>query len=226
MEVRENNRIVVRIEISTLFDQKNGKFSLSKMERLAMLVSNLHNSGKELLIVSSGAIALGSEKLKIPVQTEDITLMQATAAIGQAELIKTYQRYFDEFHQTVAQVLITQRITENKERFKNAQNTFNSLIEMNMIPIINENDVVSTSDIELDDNYPVALTVADLAEANTILIKTDKDEVFYIVQRGVEKAMIVNSENELFDALDKICHQERNSENSEKKFPATIADVF
>jgi len=220
-----NNRIVVRIEISTLCDVQ-GKLSLQKMDRLAMILTNLQNSGKEIFLVTSGAIVLGSEKLGVPVQTSNVTLMQAAAAIGQAELIKMYQRFFEEYHQMVAQVLITNRVMDNPVRRQNAKNTFSTLQSMGIIPIINENDVVSTSDIELDDNYPLALNVAQLAEANTILIKTSEVGQYLLVQRGVSKAMTINSEEELFEILDTLSSRELTEQDSVGEFPVSIEEMI
>jgi glutamate 5-kinase len=219
-----NNKIVVRIEISTLCDE-NGKLNLSKMERLAMIVSNLHNSGKKLLLVSSGAIALGSEKLGIPIQTSDVTMMQAAAAIGQAELIKMYQKFFNEYQQNVAQVLITSKVMENPIRSQNARNTFNTLLDLNVIPIINENDVVSTSDIELDDNYPLAVNVANLSNANTILIITNKSEKYLIIERNKPIAQLVESESELFNKLNTISNASVD-DGSNVTFPCSLAEVI
>lgn len=145
---------MVRIEISALLGA-NGKISNKKMDRLAMVITNLHNSGKHILVVSSGAIVLGAEKLKlhqIPVELID---MQATAAVGQAELIRCYQRFFDDYNQIIAQVLLTSDIIEYPKRVENTRNTFNTLLDMNIIPIINENDPVSTSDIEYEDRKSV-----------------------------------------------------------------------
>src|SRR4030042_5534708 len=181
-------RIVVRIEIATLSD-KDEKLDRKKMDRLAMVLSNLHNSGKEILVVSSGAIALGSEKLKLEKQPESLIEMQATAAIGQAELIRFYQNSFEEYNQIVAQVLVTSDITEYEDRENNARNTFNTLLEMNIIPIINENDPVSTTDIELDDNYPLALKVANIANADFIVIKSEINSNYVIVQGNSKPAI-------------------------------------
>lgn len=220
-----NNRIVVRIEIATLYDD-GGKLDLAKMDRLAMILSNLHNSGKEILLVSSGAIVLGLEKLGIPVQSSSVSLMQAAAAIGQAELIKMYQKFFDEYHQTVAQVLITNRVREDHIRMQNAKNTFNMLLSMGIIPIINENDVVSTRDIELDDNYPLALNVAELAEANIILIKTGEPEKYLVVVKGKEKAELINSEAALFEHLDALCEMPDADLPETLKFPLSIPELI
>lgn len=214
-------RIVVRIEISTLSDE-DGKLDRRKMDRLAMVLSNLRNSGKDILVISSGAIALGSEKLQFENQPESLIEMQATAAIGQAELIRFYQIYFEEYNQIVAQVLLTSDITEYEDREKNARNTFDTLLEMNIIPIINENDPISTTDIELDDNYPLALKVARIAKADIIIIKLDTNGKFLIIQKNTSKAIIAEDEYRLFEKIDDIIKYPDKVKASKEDFPVSI----
>lgn len=219
----KKGRIVVRVEISTLTDG-NGKLDHNKMDRLAMVLSNLHNSGKEILLVTSGAIALGSDKLNIKVDTADVTSMMATAAVGQAELIKLYQKFFDQYNQMVAQVLLASDIINNENRKKNTQNTFETLLKMNIIPIINENDAVSTTDIELEDNYPLALNVANICNADVILIKSDLNSRYIIQPRGGLKASIVANEQKLFKMLDDVC-VELESMSARNGFPKSIENI-
>ena len=217
-------RIVVRIEIATLSD-KDGKLDRKKMDRLAMVLSNLHNSGKEILVVSSGAIALGSEKLKLEKQPESLIEMQATAAIGQAELIRCYQNFFEEYNQIVAQVLVTSDITEYEDRENNARNTFNTLLEMNIIPIINENDPVSTTDIELDDNYPLALKVARIAQADIIVIKFDNNGKFLIIPKDAGKTIVAENEHKLIEKIDDSLKFIDEKKTSVEDFPASITAI-
>src|SRR4030042_3788480 len=215
-------RIVVRIEIATLSD-KDEKLDRKKMDRLAMVLSNLHNSGKEILVVSSGAIALGSEKLKLEKQPESLIEMQATAPIGQAELIRFYQNSFEEYNQIVAQGLVTSDITEYEDRENNARNTFNTLLEMNIIPIINENDPVSTTDIELDDNYPLALKVARIAKADIIVIKLDTNDKFLIIPKDAGKTIVAENEHKLIEKIDDSLKFIAEKKTSVEDFPASIA---
>ncbi len=217
-------RIVVRIEISTLLDE-NGKLNHQKMDRLAMVMSNLHNSGKELLLVTSGAIVLGSEKLGTPINMDDYPSMMAAAAVGQAELIKLYQKFFDQYNQMVAQVLLTGDIMNNVSRKLNTENTFTKLLGMNIIPIINENDVVSTSDIELEDNYPLALNVARVAKADIIIIKSDVNSNYIIQPRNGFPAVLVENEQDLFKNLDKWCLELSQCTDKAYTFPETIEEM-
>jgi glutamate 5-kinase len=218
--------IVVRIEISTLMGQ-NGKISQKKMDRLAMVITNLHNSGKHILVVSSGAIVLGAEKLKLHNLPDNQLEMQATAAVGQAELIRWYQRFFDDYNQIIAQVLLTSDIIEFPQRVENTRNTFNTLLNMSIIPIINENDPVSTTDIEFDDNYPLALIVANIAQADFIVIKMDINGKYLIVPGGNNVALIVDGETELQEKIESYC-QGMIPENisGDIKFPSSIGEII
>lgn len=220
----KRGRIVVRIEISTLLS-KEGKLSHQKMDRLAMVLSNLHNSGKELLVVTSGAIALGADKLQINIKDNDVVGMMAAAAIGQAELIKLYQHFFDQYNQMVAQVLLTSGIMKNPKWKQNTQNTFETLLSMNIIPIINENDAVSTSDIELDDNYPLARNVAEVSKADIILIKSGNDEQYILQPRNNKEAILAKSEGELFCEVEKICLELNSSSENVFEFPASLSQM-
>lgn len=218
------HRLVVRIEISTL-SSTDGKFNHQKMDRLAMVLSNLNNSGKQVIVVSSGAIALGTDKLKLNEQPQSYTDMQAAAAIGQAELIRFYKHYFDQYNQIVAQVLLTGDIMDNQVRVRNTQNTFDELLGMNIIPIVNENDTVSTTDIELDDNYPLALNVAKITRADIILIKMDTNSTFIIQPRGAARAKLVHDETALFYELEKSCKEIELLEKEEISFPNAIGEI-
>src|SRR5512145_3230248 len=201
---KRKQTIVVRIEISTLLGA-NGKISKKKMDRLAMVITNLHNSGKQVLVVSSGAIVLGAEKLKLSQIPDNQIDMQATAAVGQAELIRCYQRFFDDYNQIIAQVLLTSDIIDYPERVENTRNTFKTLLDMSIIPIINENDPVSTTDIEYDDNYPLALIVANISRADFIVIKMEMNGKYLIVPGGNQTAMVVDGETELQERIESYC---------------------
>jgi glutamate 5-kinase len=220
----KKKRIVVRIEIATISDS-NEKLDRNKMDRLAMVLSNLQNSGKQLIIVSSGAISLGAEKLQLEQQPGTPVEKQATAAVGQAELIKYYQRYFDEYNQIVAQVLLPSDILDNPVRIENARNTFDTLLNMNIIPIVNENDAVSTTDIELDDNYPLALNVAKIVHADMILIKLDANGKFIILPKGQKKATLANDAYELFEKINALGISARSVNLHKYDYPASINEI-
>lgn len=193
-------KIVVKIEIWML-TSSDGRIDPEKMDRLALVLSNLNNSGRNVVIVSSGAIALGQKKLNLPREPESFTEKQAVAAIGQAELIKTYQQYFSEYNQTVAQVLLTKDVVKNTVRKKNATSTIDRLLEMGIIPVVNENDTVSTEDIVLDDNYPLTLKVAEIVESKIILVKSMDARKYIIVRKG-NKVQVKVDEKDLFEELE------------------------
>ena len=188
-------------------------------------MANLNNSGKQLIVVSSGAIALGIDKLKLARQLQSYTDMQAAAAIGQAELIRFYQHYFDQYNQIVAQVLLTGDIMDNPIRVKNTQNTFDELLNMNIIPIVNENDTVSTEDIELDDNYPLALNVAKITRADIILIKMDTNSTFIIQPRDSAMAKLVHDETSLLKEIESSCREIKETGREEFTFPSAIGEI-
>ncbi|MBN2480737.1 MAG: glutamate 5-kinase [Bacteroidales bacterium] len=217
--------IIIRIEISTLIN-RDGKINRRKMDRLAMVLTNLHNSGKNVLIVSSGAIVLGSDKLKLQQLPENPVDMQAVAAVGQAELIRYYQQFFDDYNQIVAQVLLTSDIISYPQRVENTRNTFKTLLSMNIIPIINENDAVSTADIEIDDNYPLALIVATIARADFIVIKMELNGKYMIVPKNYNKGIIVDGEIELQEKIDALCTVTIPDNQKEKpEFPGSIGEI-
>lgn len=174
------HKIVVKVEIETLFNG-NGQVSLEKMDHLAMVCANLQNSGLQLMIVSSGAIVLGTARLGFEHQPMGIVQKQAVSAVGQAELMRLYQLCFDGFDQMVAQVLLTQDAITNPVRNRNAMATFEKLLEKGVIPVINENDSVSTDDIIENDNYPLTLIVANITRAAAIIVKTKREGMYQLI---------------------------------------------
>lgn len=203
--MQKSVKAVIKIEIETLLDN-NGMLSPDKMGHLSMVCANLQNSGVQLLLVSSGAIVLGASKLKMNKLPEGITAKQAVAAVGQTELIIAYQNYFDDFNQVAAQVLLTRDVIDKPLRNKNAKNTLNKLLARNIIPVINENDSVSTNDIIINDNYPLALIVASLTDADAIIVNTDRGDRFKLILRDRSPIHEITLEEllELSDTLENI----------------------
>jgi glutamate 5-kinase len=175
--LKEKKRIVVKVGTSTLA-YENGKINLQRMERLAMVLSDLQNSGKEVILVSSGAVGVGVGMMGLEERPTDLVKKQALAAIGQVGLIRLYQKFFDEYSKTVAQVLLTRDGIENSLRRRNARNTLLELLEMKIIPVVNENDTVITDEIEFGDNDTLSAAVATLVQADLLLILTDTDGVY------------------------------------------------
>lgn len=155
------------------------KLDNSIMDFIAMVLSNLRNQEIQVLLVTAGAIIAGAEQLGLDYPTH-LTEKQALAAIGQVELIRRYQNIFDEYNHTIGQVLLARNITEIQKHRKNAKNTFSELFNLGVIPIINENDTVSTDDIVQETNYPLTATVANIVEAD-IIVRVRKDRVFELI---------------------------------------------
>jgi glutamate 5-kinase len=164
-QLQNKNKIIIKVGTSSL-THSNGKLNLMRMEKLVRVIVDIHNSGKEVLLVSSGAIATGAAKMGLDKKPDDKIKKLALAAIGQAELIKIYDKFFQEYNKTVAQILITKDGIENSIRRKNAKNTINELLRMGIIPIINENDTISTHEIEFGDNDTLSAVVSSLINAD------------------------------------------------------------
>jgi glutamate 5-kinase len=175
--LKNKKKIVVKVGTS-LLAYENGKINLQRMEKLVRVLADLSNSGREVVLVSSGAVGVGLGMIGLENKPDNLVMKQALAAIGQVGLIRLYQKFFDEYNLTVAQVLLTRDGIENSLRRKNARNTLNKLIEMGIMPVVNENDTVITDEIEFGDNDTLSAAVATLIQADLLLILTDTDGVF------------------------------------------------
>ena len=200
--LKNKKKIVVKVGTS-LLAYDNGKINLQRMERLVRVLADLHNSGKEVILVSSGAVGVGVGMVGLDKKPEELVKKQALAAIGQVGLIRLYQKFFDEYHKTVAQVLLTKDGIENSLRRKNARNTLNELIDMGIVPVVNENDTVITDEIEFGDNDTLSAAVATLVHAELLLILTDTDGVFTAdphIHRTAQKVpKVMNASDDLKD---------------------------
>ncbi len=173
----EYKRIIVKIGSSSL-THKNGKLNLSRIDKLAMVLSDLANQGKEVVLVSSGAICTGMSRLGLEKKPEDIAVKQAMAAVGQGMLLHIYEKFFAEYGRIVAQILITKEDIKCEERNTNAKNTFNSLLGYGVIPIVNENDTIATHEIKIGDNDMLSAYVAKLTYADLLIILSDVDGLY------------------------------------------------
>ncbi|MFW5820446.1 MAG: glutamate 5-kinase [Bacteroidota bacterium] len=189
--LKEKKRIVIKIGSSSL-THAGGQLNLLRIEKLVRVITDLTNSGKELVLVSSGAIATGAGKMGFDKKPSDKIKKQALAAIGQAELIKIYDKFFEEYNKTVAQVLLTKDGLENSVRRQNARNTLEELIKMGIIPVINENDTVSTDEIEFGDNDTLSAIVATLIEADLLILLSDIDGMFTDDPSSNESAVLIS----------------------------------
>lgn len=175
--LKEKKKIVIKVGTS-LLAYDNGNINLQRMEKLVRVLADLHNSGKKVILVSSGAVGVGVGMIGLKKKPDNLVHKQALAAIGQAGLMRLYQKFFDEYSKTVAQVLLTRDGIENDLRRRNARNTLHELIKMGIIPVVNENDTVITDEIEFGDNDTLSAAVATLVNADLLLILTDTDGVF------------------------------------------------
>ncbi|KPU43883.1 glutamate 5-kinase [Oxobacter pfennigii] len=170
-------RIVVKVGTSTL-THPSGKLNLLRIERLAMVLSDLANQGRDIVLVTSGAIGVGMGKLGFEERPTDIALKQALAAVGQGMLMQIYEKMFSEFGRVVAQILITKEDIFFEDRNKNAMNTFNELLRHGIIPIVNENDTIATDEIKIGDNDVLSAYVAKLLNADLLIILSDIDGLY------------------------------------------------
>ncbi len=172
-----NQRIVVKIGTSTL-THPSGLLNIRRVDELCKILSDLKNAGHEILLVTSGAIGMGVGKLSLPGRPEDVPTKQAAAAVGQCELMYTYDKAFTEHNHTVAQILLTAADLNDPVRFGNFRNTMSRLLEMKVLPIINENDTVATEELGIGDNDTLAAFVAVSMEADLLILLSDIDGLY------------------------------------------------
>ena len=176
--MKDKKRIVIKIGSSSLQHPETGDLDYIKMEVLVRELCNLRNQGKDVVLVTSGAIACGRKAVSIKDGDNPIAVKQACAAIGQARLMMTYQKIFAEYNQVTAQILMTKNtIVDNLNRF-NATNTFTELLKLGVIPIVNENDTVATYEIEIGDNDSLSAIVAALIGADLLILLSDIDGLY------------------------------------------------
>ena len=193
-------RIVIKVGTSTLTHQ-NGNINLRRIETLCKVISDLKNSGLEVILVSSGAIEMGVGKLGLSRKPEDIPSKQACAAIGQCELMYVYDKLFQEYNHTVAQILMTGVDFENKERYENFRNTLDRLLELGVLPVINENDTIATSEIKVGDNDTLSAITAVGAHADLLILLSDIDGLYTADPHKVADATLIPEVREINDEI-------------------------
>lgn len=177
MEFSKAKRIVVKVGTSTL-THATGLINIRRLEALVKVLADLKNSGYEVILVSSGAIAVGVGKLGLRERPSDIPGKQAAAAVGQCELMYLYDKYFSEYNHKVAQILMTGYTVDDHVSRENVCNTFEALLAMGAIPIVNENDTVATEEIKVGDNDTLSAIVAQLTRAEALVIMSDIDGLY------------------------------------------------
>ena len=189
-------RVVIKIGTSTLA-HKTGLLNILRVEELCKVMSDLKNAGNEVILVSSGAIGMGVGKLGLSKKPTDIPTKQAAAAVGQCELMYTYDRLFSEYNHTVAQILLTGEDIDHADRKQNFVNTMRRLLELSAIPIINENDSISTNEIEIGDNDTLGAIVATAADADLLIILSDIDGLYTADPREDKNAKLLHTVEEI-----------------------------
>ena len=204
--IKDKKRIVVKIGSSSLQHAETGDMDYIRMEKLVRELCDIRNQGKEVVLVTSGAIAAGRKAINIKdiqAQTaaEAMAVKQACSAVGQARLMMTYQKLFAEYNQVAAQILMTKNTIVDSLNKYNAQNTFRELLKMGVIPIVNENDTVATYEIEIGDNDTLSAIVAALVEADLLILLSDIDGLYTDDPRQNPEADFIEQVDELTDEL-------------------------
>ncbi|MCI8483962.1 MAG: glutamate 5-kinase [Lachnospiraceae bacterium] len=175
---KQKKRVVVKIGSAALHHSNTGRLNLGKVERLVRELCDIRNRGADVCLVSSGAIAVGRKVIGLTEPPDNISTKQACAAVGQARLMMTYQRMFSEYHQTAGQILMTKGTMLDNVSRKNAQNTFEELFRLGIIPVVNENDTISTYEMNFGDNDTLSALVASLVGADLLILLSDIDGLF------------------------------------------------
>ncbi|MBQ8075315.1 MAG: glutamate 5-kinase [Oscillospiraceae bacterium] len=170
-------KLVIKIGTSTLA-HAGGRLNIRRVEELCKVISDLKNAGIKVIVVSSGAIGMGCGKLSLQKRPDDMATKQAAAAVGQCELMYTYDKLFSEYNHTVAQILITASDVKHEDRYSNFINTLNRLLELDVIPVINENDTIATEEIVIGDNDTLAGIVAVSVKADLLVLLSDIDGLY------------------------------------------------
>ena len=206
MTEEQSLRMVVKVGTSTL-TRDNGSMNLRAIDRLAMVLADLHGQGHQVILVSSGAIGVGVGKLGLGQRPRALRMKQAVAAVGQCELMHIYDKFFGEYGATVAQILLTDEDVDDPRRAEHLENTFEALLELGCIPVVNENDSVSSAEIEtgrakvLGDNDTLSAIVARLCRADLLVLLSDIDGLYDKDPHRYPDAKLVSLVTEVTDEL-------------------------
>ena len=203
--VKDKKRIVIKIGSSSLMHNETGRLNLGKIEKLVRTIVDIKNSGKDVVLVSSGAIAVGRMAIGLNEKPDELPVKQACAAIGQAKLMMVYQKIFAEYSTTAAQVLMTKATVMNDKSRRNAQNTFNELLNLGEVPIVNENDTVSTYEIKqvqtFGDNDRLSAIVTSIIDADLLILLSDIDGLYTDDPNSNPDARFINQVDVIDDKL-------------------------
>ena len=192
IDIRNKKRIVIKLGTSTL-THKTGKLNIRRMTNLTRVLADIRNAGHEIILVSSGAVGLGAGKLNLKERPKDTPGKQAAAAVGQCELMHIYDEMFGKYSITVAQILLTKTIISTPDRVDNVRNAIDALIELGVIPIVNENDTVAIDELELEigENDSLSAIVASIAGAEALIILSDIDGLYSTDPHKDQSAKII-----------------------------------
>lgn len=209
--VKDKKRIVIKIGSSSLHHKNSGGLDYTKMDVLVREICNLRNQGKDVVLVTSGAIACGRQTMHMQSSDMSVARKQACSAIGQAKLIMTYEKLFSEYNQVSAQILMNKdTITNDLNRF-NAHNTFKELLDMGVVPIVNENDTVATYEINIGDNDTLSAIVASLVEADLLILLSDIDGLYTDNPRKNPDAKYIEFVPQITEEIEKMGKAETGS---------------
>ena len=197
----KENRIVVKIGSNSLMHPETGRPDYIKIERLAKELTDIRNRGNDVCLVSSGAIAVGRQMLKAESKPSSLPEKQAFASIGQSKLMMIYQQAFGEYNQEIGQILMTKYTILNPEARKNAQNAFDKLFEMGVIPIVNANDAISTYDIQFGDNDTLSAIVASVVSAHRLILMSDIDGLYDSDPRKNSDAKLISRVDDISEDI-------------------------
>lgn len=208
----EKKRVIVKIGSSSLQHKETGKIDFYKIERLVRELCDLRNCGLDVALVSSGAIAVGRSFMGMEERPKTIAQKQACAAVGQARLMMTYQKMFAEYHQTAGQVLMTKNTMVDLVARKNAQNTMEELFRLGVIPIVNENDTVSTYEMQFGDNDTLSALVASLVSADLLILLSDIDGLYTDDPRENSDAKLIHEVEQIDESLFRMAKESTGSD--------------
>jgi glutamate 5-kinase len=211
--LKDRKRIVVKIGSSSLTHHETGSLDLQKLERLVRILTDLRNQGKDVILVTSGAIAVGRKALGLIERPTARSMKQACAAVGQASLMMVYQKLFAEYNQTAAQILMTKYTMINEISRINAANTFNELFRLGVIPIVNENDTVSTEELDLDfgDNDTLSAIVTALVGGDLLILLSDIEGLFTDDPHNNKDARLISFVDKIDDSLNEMAKDSASS---------------
>ena len=203
----KKKRIVIKVGTTTITYEETGNINLDKLEKFVRILINLRNQGKEVIVVSSGAVGVGRNALGLDHRPDTEAEKQACAAVGQGRLMMIYEKLFNEYSQLTAQVLLTKESVTNEECRKNARQTFDALLNMHVVPIVNENDAISVDELaygNFGDNDTLAANVAELVEADLLILLSDIEGMYTADPKSNPNARFIHTVVEIDEKLEQM----------------------